>query len=259
VAPEKDVLSAGGARCALVTGASYGLGAATALALARDGCDVAVTELRVADLADTVARIEAAGRRALPLPLDLRTPDSIDAVFDRVTEHFGHLDVLVNNAGTPLRRYAVDVTRDEWQTVIDVNLSGAFFMSQRMARQLIAARRPGCIVSIASTFGVTGFPERSTYGIAKAGVSHMARMLAIEWAEHGIRVNAVAPGTVETPQRAAGFAAEPGRRQAMIGRVPLKRFGTPEEVGALVAWLAGPQAAYITGQTVLLDGGLTAY
>jgi NAD(P)-dependent dehydrogenase (short-subunit alcohol dehydrogenase family) len=106
---------------------------------------------------------------------------------------------------------------------------------------------------------VTGFPERSTYGIAKAGIIQMTRMLAIEWAEHGIRVNAVAPGTVETPQRAAGFAAEPVRRQAMIDRVPLKRFGAPEEVGSLVCYLASPQASYITGQTVLLDGGLTSY
>lgn len=251
-------MNAAGARVALVTGASYGLGAAAALALARDGCDVAVTELRIEDLSGTVAKIESLGRRALALPLDVRSQDSIAAAYAQALGAFDRLDVLVNNAGIPLRRHAVDVTRDEWQAVIDVNLSGAFFMSQHMGRQLIAAKRPGCIVSIASTFGVTGFPERSTYGIAKAGIIQMTRMLAIEWAEHGIRVNAIAPGTVETPQRAAGFANEPARRQAMIERVPLKRFGTPEDVGGLVTYLAGAQASYISGQTVLLDGGLTA-
>jgi NAD(P)-dependent dehydrogenase (short-subunit alcohol dehydrogenase family) len=246
-------------RVALVTGASYGLGAATALALARDGCDVAVTELKVEGLSETVAKIESMGRRALPVALDVRSHESIAAAFAQVLGEFGRLDVLVNNAGITLRRHAVDVTRDEWQAVLDVNLSGAFFMSQQMGRQLIGAKRPGCIVSIASTFGVTGFPERSTYGISKAGIIQMTRMLAIEWAEHGIRVNAVAPGTVETPQRAAGFAAEPARRQAMIDRVPLKRFGRPEEVGSLVCYLASPQAGYITGQTMLIDGGLSAY
>jgi NAD(P)-dependent dehydrogenase (short-subunit alcohol dehydrogenase family) len=246
-------------RVALVTGASYGLGAATALALARDGCDVAVTELKVEGLSETVAKIESMGRRALPVALDVRSHASIAAAFAQVLDAFGRLDVLVNNAGITLRRHAVDVTRDEWQAVLDVNLSGAFFMSQQMGRQLIGAKRPGCIVSMASTFGVTGFPERSTYGISKAGIIQMTRMLAIEWAAHGIRVNAVAPGTVETPQRAAGFAAEPARRQAMIDRVPLKRFGRPEEVGSLVCYLASPQAGYITGQTMLIDGGLSAY
>ncbi len=250
---------AGAAPTALVTGASYGLGAATALTLARDGYDVAVSELRIDSLSETVAKIEAMGRRALPVALDVSSQASIAGAYASVLGAFGQLDVLVNNAGTPLRKYAVDVTRDEWQTVIDVNLSGAFFMSQQLGRHLIETKRPGCIISIASTFGVTGFPERSSYGIAKAGIIQMTRMLAIEWAEHGIRVNAIAPGTVETPQRAAGFAAEPQRRQAMIDRVPLKRFGTPEEVGSLVAYLAGPQASYITGQTVLLDGGLTSY
>ena len=252
-------MTSGEARVALVTGASYGLGAAIAAALARDGCDVAVTELDPQTLGDTVRQIEAAGRRALPLALDVRDDAAIDAAFAGALAAFGRLDVLVNNAGVPLRRLAVDVTRDEWQTVLDINLAGAFFMSQRMGRQLIVAGRAGAIVSLASTFGIGGFPERSTYGIAKAGIMQMTRMLAIEWAEHGIRVNAVAPGTVETPQRAAGFAAEPARRAAMIERIPLKRFGTPWEVGDLVAFLAGPRAAYMTGQTVLIDGGVMSY
>lgn len=172
---------------------------------------------------------------------------------------FGNLDVLVNNAGVPLTRPAVDVTEAEWNAVIDVNLKGVFFMSQQMGRHRIAAGRGGAIVSIASTHGVIGIADRSIYGISKAGVSHMTRMLPIEWAAHGIRVNAVAPGTVETRSRAAVFAAHPQRRQFMIDRIPLRRFGTAEEMAGAVRYLASPEAAYITGQTILVDGGLTSY
>ena len=131
-------------------------------------------------------------------------------------------------------------------------------MCQQMGRHLVQGGRPGCIVSIVSTHGLVGMAGRSVYGIAKAGMIHMTRMLAIEWAEHGIRVNAIAPGRVDTPSR-AGSLAEPGYREAALGRIPLKRFGTAEEVAAAACYLASPQAAYITGQTLVLDGGLTAY
>ena len=151
------------------------------------------------------------------------------------------------------------MTGEEWDAVLDVNLKGTFFMSQQMGRHLVSTRRPGSIISVASTHGVLGFPTRSAYGISKGAIVQMTRMLAIEWAEHGIRVNAIAPGTVETPTRKAFFDANPGRREVMTERVPLRRFGTPEEMAGAVAYLASPQAAYITGQTLLLDGGLTSY
>jgi NAD(P)-dependent dehydrogenase (short-subunit alcohol dehydrogenase family) len=191
--------------------------------------------------------------------LDVRSLSSIERAMADVLAAFGRLDVLVNNAGVPLTRPAVEVTEAEWHAVIDVNLKGVFFMSQQMGRHLIATGRGGAIVSIASTHGVIGIADRSIYGISKAGVSHMTRMLAIEWAAHGIRVNAVAPGTVETRSRAAVFAAHPERRQVMIDRIPLRRFGTAEEMAGAVRYLASPEAAYITGQTILVDGGLTSY
>jgi 2-deoxy-D-gluconate 3-dehydrogenase len=246
-------------RTAFVTGAAYGIGAASALALARDGCDVAVSELRPDDLAETVEAILAAGARAVPVTLDLRSLSSIERAMAEVLAAVGELDALVNNAGVPLTRPAVEATEAEWDEVIDVNLKGTFFLSQQMGRHLIGSGRPGCIVSIASTHGVIGLAGRSIYGISKAGVSQMTRMLAIEWAGHGIRVNAVAPGTVETRSRAAVFAANPQRRKLMLNRIPLGRFGTAAEMAAAVCYLASPQAAYITGQTILLDGGLTAY
>ena len=247
-----------GRRKAFVTGAAHGLGAAIALGLARDGFDLAVSSRQPEKLADVVAQLEGAGARAVPVALDVNSQSSIAHAMSQVTGAFGNLDVLANNAGVLLRKAALEVTPEEWQAVMSVNLTGTFFMSQQMGRHLIASGRPGCIISIASTFGVVGFAGRSTYGISKAGIMQMTRMLAIEWAEHGIRVNAIAPGTVETPARAAAFAAEPRRREMMINRIPLRRFGTAEEVAGLACYLASPQAAYITGQTVLLDGGLTA-
>jgi len=247
-----------GRRTAFVTGASQGIGAAIALALARDGFDVAVSSTRPEKLAQVASGIVAANARAVPVALDVRAPGSIEKAMAEVVGACGRLDVLVNNAGVPVKKPALDLSHAEWEAVLDVNLKGAFFMSQQMGRHLVATGRPGCIVSIASTHGLVALASRSAYGIAKATVIHMTRMLAIEWAEHGIRVNAVAPGRVDTPSR-AGSLAEPGYRDAALGRIPLNRFGTAEEVAAAVSYLVSPAASYITGQTLVLDGGLTSW
>jgi NAD(P)-dependent dehydrogenase (short-subunit alcohol dehydrogenase family) len=245
-------------RTAMVTGASYGIGAATAVGLAEDGFDVAVTDLAVDSLADTLGRIAATGRRAVPVALDVRVQDSVERTFAAAVAALGPLDVLVNNAGVPnLGKPVVDVTRAEWDNVLAVNLTGTFFMAQAMGRHLIGAGRPGVIISLASTHGLVGFANTSAYGITTAGISHMTRMLAIEWAGHGIRVNAVAPGTTQTPSRAPRLA-DPAHRARMLGRIPAGRFGTAEEMAAAVRYLASPQASYITGHTLVLDGGLTA-
>ena len=248
-----------GKRAALVTGASQGIGAAIALALARDGFDVAVSATRAENLAGTVGALAPTGARVVPLALNLCSPSSVEQAMAEVIRVFPHLDVLVNNAGITLRRTALEVTPAEWETVIDTNVKGTFFVSQQMGRHLIGGGRAGCIINIASTHGVLGFAQRSAYGVSKAAIMHMTRMLAIEWAEHGVRVNAIAPGTVETPSRAAFFAADPKAREALLTRIPLRRFGTAGDVAEAVCYLASPQATCITGQTLLLDGGLTAY
>ena len=246
-------------RVALVTGAAQGLGAAIAMRLARDGYDVAVTELSEAPLGAVIERLQALGARAVPVVLDVCSQPSVEAAFAKALEAFGRLDVLVNNAGVTQRRFAVDVTRAEWQSVVDVNLTGTFFMSQQFAKHCIAAKREGSIVSLASTHGVVALAERATYGITKGAIIHMTRFLAYEWATHGIRVNAVAPGTIETPSRAAYFAENPGSREAMLKRVPVGKFGTEDDVAAAVSYLAGADSAFVTGQTLLVDGGLTTY
>ena len=242
-----------------MTGASYGIGYATALGLARDGFDVAVTDLTTDTLARTVADVAAAGGKAVALALDLRAQASVEQAIHDAVAAFGALDVLVNNAGVPsLGKPAVEITRPEWEGNIGINLTGTFFMSTAMGRYLIGAQRPGCVVSLASTHGAVGFAGASAYGIAKAGISHMTRMLAIEWAPHNIRVNAVAPGTTQTESRAPGLA-NAARREVMLNRIPLHRFGAPEEMAGAIRYLVSPLASYITGQTLLLDGGLTAY
>ena len=247
------------ARAALVTGASYGIGAATAIGLAEDGFDVAITDLTTVPLAKTQAAIEATGRRCVALALDLRDQASIERTVADAAGQLDGLAVLVNNAGVPSpSRPAIEITREIWDAGIAVNLTGTFFMAREMGRYLIAAARPGTIISLASTHGVVGFQGTTPYGIAKAGVGHMSRILAVEWAPHNIRVNAVAPGTTPTESRAPSLA-DPKRRETMINRIPLKRLAEVAEVAGAIRYLASPQAAYITGQTLVVDGGLTAY
>ena len=244
----------------LVTGASQGIGAGIAVEMARQGYDVAVTSTRPEKLAPVLEAIRAAGARALALPLQIREQASIDQVMTAVLSEFGELDVLVNNAALTIRKPALEFTPGEWDEVISTNLTGTFFMTQQMGRHLIGAKRPGCIISISSTHAVIGAAERSTYGVGKAGVVHMARMLAIEWAEYGIRVNTVAPGRLDTesPSRAS-TSSDPKYMQAMIDKIPLHRLCTVEDVAGAVSYLASDAASYITGQTLMLDGGLTSY
>jgi NAD(P)-dependent dehydrogenase (short-subunit alcohol dehydrogenase family) len=245
-------------RTAFVTGASTGIGAAIAVTLAQQGWDVAIAATRLQRLADTAQQVKATGSRMVQVALDLRSPASVSAAAAKVFKAFGHLDALVNNAGVTLRKSALEVTADEWDAVMRTNLRGTFLLCQQAGRRWIRQGQPGCIVNIASAHGVVGFPNRLVYGVSKAGLIHMTRMLAIEWADHHIRVNAVAPATVDTPSRAKAFA-DPGRKKAMLDRIPLHRFATAREVAEAVCYLAGPQSAYITGQTLLLDGGLTSY
>jgi NAD(P)-dependent dehydrogenase (short-subunit alcohol dehydrogenase family) len=242
---------------AFVTGASYGVGAATALALARAGFDIAVSATRLENLADTMDKLELVNVRAVPVVLDLRAPDTIEAAFAEVTAAFGGLDVLVNNAGAMAQKAAVDVTQADWDEVFTTNVTGPYFLSQRFGRELIERGRPGVLINIASTHGIVGAAGRSTYGISKAAVIHMTKMLAIEWAEHGIRVNAVAPGRLDTPSPSrADTLSDPAYMQAMLKRIPLHRLATADEVAAAVCYLASPGAASITGHTLVLDGGL---
>jgi NAD(P)-dependent dehydrogenase (short-subunit alcohol dehydrogenase family) len=244
-------------RTALVTGTSAGLGRAIAVALAREGYDLALTELDTAMLKDTLADSNVATRKTVPIALDLRSTKSIQAAFERAAGELGNIGLLVNNAGRALLKAAVDVTEVEWDDVIDTNLKGAYFLSQLFGRHCIASNRPGVVVNMASTHGMTGIAGRSVYGISKGGLIQMTRMLAIEWADKNIRVNAVAPTTVMTESRQQ-LLADPAARNRALSRIPSGRFATPEEIAAAVVYLASPGAASVTGHTLPVDGGLLA-
>ena len=178
------------------------------------------------------------------------------SAFAQAVAALSRIDVLVNNAGRALIKPTVEVTRTEWDAVMNVNLTGTFFLTQEFGRHAIA-RRSGSVITIASTHGMTGIAGRAVYGISKAGLIQMTRMLAIEWAPHGVRANAVAPATVLTPSR-EGMLSDPQARARMLARIPNGRFVTPEEVAAAVVFLASAEAAAITGQVLVVDGGLTA-
>ena len=244
-------------RIALVTGASDGLGRAIAVDLARHGHDVAITELAAAPLGETAALIEAAGGRALPVVLDMRAQASIEAALDACASRLGLPDLLVNNAAFTSNGPATDVGWDDWDAVMDVNLKGTYFLTTGYARRCLAAAREGAVVMLASTHGLTGLAGRSVYGISKGGLVQMTRMLAIEWAASGLRVNAVAPATIMTPSREA-MLSDPARRAAMLDRLPQRRFPQAAEVAAAVRYLGGAEAASVTGQVLAVDGGLTA-
>ncbi|MPZ57956.1 MAG: SDR family oxidoreductase [Rhizobiales bacterium] len=245
-------------RSAFVTGTSTGLGRAIALALARAGYGLALSELDTGWLKDLLAHPDMAARKVVPVALDLRVEASIRAAYAAAREGLGAIDLLVNNAGRALLKPVVDVAWSDWDDVIGTNLKGAYFLSQEYARDCLAQRRPGCIVSLASTHGMTGLENRSVYGISKGGIIQMTRMLAIEWAKHDIRVNAIAPTTVLTPSRER-LLSDPKRREAMLARIPTGRFATEDEIAGAVIYLASPAAASITGHTLPIDGGLTAY
>jgi 2-deoxy-D-gluconate 3-dehydrogenase len=243
-------------RVAFVTGASNGLGRAIALDLAAHGYDVALTDLRLDMLDAACGEIPACGARALPVALDLRDQASIETALDAAAA-LGPIDLLVNNAAFTLNRPAVEFGWEEWDAVMNVNLKGTYFLTTGYARRCLAAGRAGVAVMIASTHGLTGLAGRSVYGISKGGIVQMTRMLAIEWAESGIRVNAVAPATVMTPSREQ-MLSDPAKRAAMLDRLPQRRFPTAAEVAAAVRYLGSAEAASVTGQILAVDGGLTA-
>jgi 2-deoxy-D-gluconate 3-dehydrogenase len=245
-------------KIALVTGAGSGIGLAIALAVAESGANCIVTEVpqKLSNLDRVCSAVAEIGRRAVALPLILPDMDSIDALVRNAVAEFGRIDVLVNNAGVNIPRAALEISEADWDRVLDVNLKGLFFLSQRVAREMIGAGG-GKIVNIASQNGVVGYFKRAAYCSSKAGVVNLTRVLALEWAEHNILVNAVAPTFVLTPLTQSTFD-DPVLREDLLKRIPLGRVGQPEDVAGAVVFLASPAADMITGHTLLVDGGWTA-
>jgi len=244
-----------GAGRALVTGASTGIGLEIALNLARAGYKLALTSRDTARLESVIADQDFAGVTTIPIELELTSEASIDNAIATATEFLGGLDVLVNNAAAALVKPAVEVTWDDWDRVVDANLKGAYFLSCRFAQHCMDAGHGGAVISIASTHGLLGFGGRTVYGTSKGGLIQMARMLAIEWADKDIRVNTVAPATVMTESRKKSL--DPEARKTMLGRIPSGRFPEPADIAGAVRYLASPDAGSVTGQTLVVDGGLS--
>lgn len=242
-------------RTALVTGASRGLGQQLAGALARAGADLVVTARQAESLAVTVATIEALGRRAVPVALDLRDYASIEAAASEATAGGRQIDILVNNAGCNVRKPALEVTWDDWNTVLDTNLRGTFFMTQAIARGMVG-RNAGRIINIGSVTSVFGYAGLAPYCASRGGVKQLTMSLADEFGPQGVTVNCLAPGWFRTAQNDVLYQDETWLAY-LVDRIPLRCPGVPEDLDGAVVFLASAASRYITGQTLLVDGGIT--
>ena len=242
-------------KVAVVTGAGRGLGQYLARALATAGADLVITSRRLQDLKPFQAEIEALGRRVLPLQLDLRDEQSIRALAPAASAHFGHVDILVNNAGCNVRKPALDFTWDDWNTVLDTNLRGSFFVAQAFAPAMLE-RRYGRIVNIGSVTSVFGYAGIAPYCASRGGIKQLTMALADEWGPSGVTVNCLAPGWFKTAQNQVLYQ-NPQWVDYLTDRIPLKRPGQPNDLNGAIVFLASDASAYITGQTLLVDGGIT--
>ena len=241
---------------ALVTGTSRGLGQYFARALARAGADIAMTSRNKKTLGDFAREVEALGRKAFCTDLNVRDYESIQRAVAAVEDHFGKIDILVNNAGCNIRKPALDVTWDDWNTILDTNLRGSFFVAQAVARGMIE-RGYGRIINIASLSTYVALYEVAAYAASKAAVGSLTKSLAVEWSKHGVLVNAIAPGVFKTALNSHLLDSTP-RGQEFLTRTPMGRFGKTEELVGAAIYLASDAASFVTGEIIAVDGGFLA-
>jgi 3-oxoacyl-[acyl-carrier protein] reductase len=239
-------------KVAVVTGAARGIGRAIAEELAPEGADLALCDVQEEWLADTANAIKALGRKVLCLGVDVSQSEAVNAAVDRIVKEFGRLDILVNNAGITRDTLLVRMSDEDWDAVLSVNLRGSFLFSRAVARPMMK-QRGGNVVNIASIIGLIGNAGQCNYAASKAGVIALTKSCAKELASRNVRVNAIAPGFIESKMTEV---LTEDIRQKMLDAIPLKRFGTPADVAKVVLFLVGNDAAYITGQVVNVSGGM---
>ena len=240
---------------AIVTGTSRGLGQYMGRALARAGADLVITSRNPATLEPFRKEVEAMGRRAVPVALDVRDYDSIQRMAEAVDAAYGRIDILVNNAGCNVRKPAVDVAWDDWNLVLDTNLRGTFFVAQVVAKRMIP-RGYGRIINIGSVTTVAGYAGLGPYCASRGGVKQLTMSLADDWGPYGITVNCLAPGWFRTAQTAVLYDNQEWV-DYLVDRIPVKRPGKPDDLDGAVVFLASESARYVTGQTLLVDGGIS--
>jgi 2-deoxy-D-gluconate 3-dehydrogenase len=241
---------------AVVTGASRGLGREIARALAGAGAAVVLAARSKPDLDETARLVTEAGGRTAVIPTDVASFAEVEALMQATVRTFGRLDIVVNNSGIARVAPLAEMNPDDWRQVIDVNLTGVFHGCRAAAPYLIP-RKSGKIINLASVLGRVGLPGYTAYGASKGGVIQLTRALAVEWARHGIQVNAIAPGWFVTDMNDAAFS-DPKTRDRLLRDVPARRTGRLDEIGPLAVYLASPASAFMTGQTIFLDGGHSA-
>ncbi len=244
-------------KVAVVTGGDRGIGRAITERFAREGADVVINYAHnEAEAKLALGAVEAAGRRGLTVRADMGTHADVLRLVDEAARHFGNLDILVNNAGVETDAPFLDATEADFDKVLGVNLKGVFFMTQAFARHLVGAKRPGKVITVSSVHEEIPFPNYASYCASKGGVKMLTRDLAVELGGHGITVNAIAPGAIETDINRSLLADKP-RLDALRKKIPLGRMGKPEDVAGVAAFLASADADYVTGSTYFVDGGLT--
>jgi len=247
-------------KVAIITGARRGMGKSHALVLAKAGAKVVVSDISEEDCQKVVKEIEKNKGKALAVKCDVSKKEEVDNLVKKTIEKFGRVDILVNNAGICQFKPFLELTEEEWSRTIDINLKGYFLCAQAAAKEMVKKKSGGVIINIASVAmgqaGV-GFPNIVHYCASKGGIAAMTEALAVELAPHNIRVNAIAPGMIDTPMIEAS-KADPKMMEATLARVPLGRVGKPEEVSNLVLFLASDESSYITGSVVVIDGGWLA-
>ncbi|MEJ2164700.1 MAG: glucose 1-dehydrogenase [Desulfobacterales bacterium] len=242
-------------KVAVVTGASRGLGQYFSRALAGAGADLVITSRKLESLNAFRQELESMGRRALPLELEVQDYESIQQMVEKACRHYGKIDILVNNAGCNVRKPAAEVTWEDWNLVLNTNLRGPFFTAQAAAKKMIP-RRYGRIINIGSVTSVFGYAGLAPYCASRGGVKQLTMSLADDWGKFGITVNCLAPGWFKTEQTRVLYENKEWV-DYLTDRIPLKRPGTPHDLDGAVVFLASDAAAYLTGQTILIDGGIT--